>query len=273
METTDKMDKMDKVNELTNQLLDSPKMISDKLPWNSWTSCIENSENRVAEWLGKIFSITAFIILLTLLWSTLEPLWANNGAFWGNADTAAMIGAIISILLWACAAFPIAMIIRNTSDGLSASKSNIINLIFLDLPVALIKLAGYVLAMVGLFAAVSALLSFITTLNISNGLGKDFSDLAGIGTMGTTILFEIMENIGMGDFSRMMAEWMHPNLDMSGGDAWTVAGVMGVFGAFIAVLITLVNLYINVVVYQFLYGLASTLVKWVKAPYLPYKAL
>ena len=66
---------------------------------------------------------------------------------------------------------------------------------------------------------------------------------------------------------------MNPNLDLSAGEAWTVAGALWVFGSFIAVVITLINLYINVVIYQFLYGLASTLVKWVKGPYLPFKSL
>ena len=266
------METNEKVNEMTNQLLDAPKMVSDKLPWNSWTACIEDSENKIAGWVGKIFQVLALATCLMILWGTLEPLWADSGAMWQGAETKGLISAIISILLWACAAFPIAQIIRNVGDGLGSSKSNTIGLVFLDIPVALIKMAGYILAMIGLFAAVSALVSFITTLNIGNAMGMEMSELTEMASIGTAILFGILSDLGMGQFGDMMTEMM-AGPDMGYGDAWTVAGAMGVFGSFISIVVILVNLYINVMVYQFLYGLASTLVKWVKAPYLPFKSL
>jgi len=275
METTENNEStnnMSTVSELTNQLLDTPKMISNKLPWKNWTSRIEDSENRIAGWFGKIFKIGALVICLGILWYILKFLWINDGNFWGSESTI-LIGGLVSILLWACAAFPIAMIVRNTGDSLGSSKSNIVNLIFLDLPVALIKLSGYILAMIGLFAAASALLSFITTLPIVDILGQQFSGLAEMGSMGTVILFEILAKAGLSEFAAIMSEMMNPNLGMTAGEPWTVSGAMGVFGSFISILVILVNLYINVVVYKFLFGLVSTLVKWVKAPYFPYKAL
>jgi hypothetical protein len=68
---------------------------------------------------------------------------------------------------------------------------------------------------------------------------------------------------------------MNPDLGMlgMGGEAWTMAGALGVFGSFIAVLLTLINLYINVVIYKFFFGLVSTLVNWIKGPYLPFKSM
>ena len=268
------METNEKVNEMTNQLLDAPKMVSDKLPWNNWTACIEDSENKIAGWIGKIFQVLALATCLMIIWGTLEPMWANSGAMWKGegAEIDQMIGNILSILLWVCIAFPIAQIIRNVGDGLGGSKSNTINLVFLDIPVALIKMAGYILAMVGLFAAVSALVSFITTLDVGNAMGMDMSELTEMGSIGTAILFGILSDLGMGQFGDMMTEMM-AGPSMGNGDAWTVAGAMGVFGSFVSIVVILVNLYINVMVYQFLYGLASTLVKWIKAPYLPFKSL
>ncbi|MEJ6775898.1 MAG: hypothetical protein QNK85_01065 [Crocinitomicaceae bacterium] len=274
METTEKIestDKMAKVNELTNQLLDSPKIISEKLPWNNWTSCVEDSENRIAGWIGKVFQVLALASCIMILFGTLEKLWENSGKMW-QGETEAIISAVLSILLWTCAAFPIAQIIRNIGDSLGSSKSNTIGLVFLDLPVAMIKMAGYILAMMGLFVAISALLSFITTLNIVNAMGMDLLVLTEMGSMGTAILFGLLNDLGMTQFGEMMTDMMAgPN--MGYGGAWTVAGAIGVFGSFISIVVILVNLYINVMVYQFLYGLASTLVKWLKAPYLPFKSL
>ena len=267
------METNEKVNEMTNQLLDAPKMVSDKLPWNNWTACIEDSENKIAGWIGKIFQVLALATCLMIIWGTLEPIWADSGAMWKGegAEIDEMISNILSILLWVCIAFPIAQIIRNVGDGLGNSKSNTIGLVFLDIPVAIIKMAGYILAMVGLFAAVATLVNFITTLNVSDG-GVDVAELTAGASLATNTLFSMMNELGMGQFAEMMGDMM-AGPDMGDGDAWTVAGAMGVLGSFISIVVVLVNLYINVMVYQFLYGLASTLVKWVKAPYLPFKSL
>ncbi|MEJ6755445.1 MAG: hypothetical protein QNK78_00400 [Crocinitomicaceae bacterium] len=276
METTEQIKK---VKELTNQLLDSPKMINDKLPWNSWTSQVEDSENRIAGWIGKIFHIGALLILLALLWRTLEPLWINDGAWWMNAETNAIIGGLLGVILWALAAFPISQIIRKTSDNIISSNSGIVRLVFLELPIALIKLSGYIIAMLGLFAAVSAVLSFVTTLDIPGSIyvGDLFNDLKEMGSLATTALFELLnEFTGInvsGAYNEMLQTSPMADAGLLSDYAWTTQGAMTVFVSFIAVLGTLINLYINVVIYNFLYGLISTLVAWIKAPYLPFKSL
>ena len=276
METTEQIKK---VKELTNQLLDSPKMINDKLPWNSWTSQVEDSENRIAGWIGKIFHIGALLILLALLWRTLEPLWINDGAWWMNAETNAIIGGLLGVILWALAAFPISQIIRKTSDNISSSNSGIVRLVFLELPIALIKLSGYIIAMLGLFAAVSAVLSFVTTLDIPGSIyvGDLFNDLKEMGSLATTALFELLnEFTGInvsGAYNEMLQTSPMADAGLLSDYAWTTQGGLAVFVSFIAVLGTLINLYINVVIYNFLYGLISTLVAWIKAPYLPFKSL
>lgn len=278
-DTTETTDKMSKVKELTNQLLDSPKMISDKLPWNNWTSQVEDSENRIAGWIGKIFHIGAFLILLALLWRAFEPLWINEGALWKNAETTAIIGSLLGAILWALAAFPVAQIIRKTSGSISSSSSGIVRLIFLELPIALIKLSGYIIAMLGLFAAVSAVLSFITTLNIPGSMyvGELFNNLQAMGSIATTALFELLNEFAdinfSGAYNKMLQSSSMTNTGLLSDSAWTTQGAMTVFGSFIAVLVTLINLYINVVIYKFLFGLVSTLVTWIKSPYLPFKSL
>ena len=92
--------------------------------------------------------------------STLPETDDYYGGFDGN-DAMGIIGMLIGMLLWTYAAFPISKIVSNVGDNIGSSKSGIIHLIFLDLPVSIIKVAGYVLAMVGLFAAIGATLSFL----------------------------------------------------------------------------------------------------------------
>ena len=163
----------------------------------------------------------------------------------------------------------------NVGDNLGASKSGIIHLIFLDLPISIIKVAGYVLAMVGLFGAIGATLSFVTTLDIGGGLGDMTAGLVEMASMGTTALFGMLSDSPAYAIADAMDAVLNPDLSMLGygGDAWTIAGAMGVFAAFIGVLLTLINLYINIVIYKFFFGLVSTLVNWIKGPYLPFKSL
>jgi len=287
---------MDKINDLTNQLLDSPKMVGSKLPWNNWNSCVEDSENSIAGWIGKIFSIGAFALLLGLLYAVISPIWADvssdpevyqNGFFFtmGEDDAGvwgfqmkgfmAIIGLLVGTLFWAYAAFPISQVVRNIGDSIAESKSNIINLIFLDVPVALIKLAGYLIAMVALFAALGGVIEFLTTLSLGgSNLGDMTSGLTQFASMGTTALFGALSDTPLNEVSTAMAAMLNPDLSEFGsGDAWTVAGAMGVFGSFVAILFILINLYVNVVIYQFLFGLISSLVNWIKGPYLPFKSL
>ena len=40
---------MDKIQNLINQLLDLPKMVNEKLPWNTWNSCMNDSEGNLAK--------------------------------------------------------------------------------------------------------------------------------------------------------------------------------------------------------------------------------
>jgi hypothetical protein len=289
---------MDKINDLTNQLLDSPKMVGSKLPWNNWNSCVEDSENSIAGWIGKIFSIGAFALLLGLLYAVISPIFADvstdpevyqNGFFfaYGSDDAGewgyqmkgfmAIIGLLVGTLLWAYAAFPISQVVRNIGDSIAESKSNIINLMFLDVPVALIKLAGYLLAMIALFAALGGVIEFLTTLTLGGvNIAGMTSGLTEAASMGTTALFGILNDTPLNDVSTAMAAMLNPDLSQlfgNGGDAWTILGAMGVFVSFVAILFVLINLYVNVVIYQFLFGLISSLVNWIKGPYLPFKSL
>ena len=66
-------------------------------------------------------------------------------------------------------------------------------------------MTGYILAMVGLFTAVSALISFITTLDVGNAMGMKMSELTEMGSIGTAILFGILSDLGMCQFDEMMA--------------------------------------------------------------------
>lgn len=56
-------------------------------------------------------------------------------------------------------------------------------------------------------------------------------------------------------------------------DGWTWDGLSSVALSYVSVLVVLIQLFISLAVYHFLYALVTTFVKWIKGPYLPFKSL
>ena len=46
-----------------------------------------------------------------------------------------------------------------------------------------------------------------------------------------------------------------------------------VIGAYVNVIVTLILLFVNIIIYKWLYTLATTFVNWISGPYLPFKSL
>ena len=159
------------MEKILTQLFDLPKMINSKLPMNNFNSMVEDSEHNVANWTGKFYTVSALVILLTSLMYVLSPIW--NG---GMGEGSAIVGNVLSMLIWVYAAFPIAQVVRSTGDSLASSKSSIVDFIFRDLAVANIKLLGHVGALVALFGAICMTLTWATSLDVSGGVMTGWTD-------------------------------------------------------------------------------------------------
>ena len=56
-------------------------------------------------------------------------------------------------------------------------------------------------------------------------------------------------------------------------DSWSLDGVATLLSMFASVLVVFIILFIALPIWEFIYGLISTLIKWIKGPYIPHKAL
>ena len=54
---------------------------------------------------------------------------------------------------------------------------------------------------------------------------------------------------------------------------WSVDGLLQLFVMYIAPLVILIQLFITLAIYHFVYGLISTFLNWIKGPYFPIKVL
>ena len=150
------------MEKILNKLLDLPQVVNSKLPGNTFNSWVQDSESNLPSWVGKFYTVSALVVLLTSLVVILSPIWSG-----GMGEKMDILANILSMLIWVYAAFPISQVIRAAGDSLAVSKSGTIDFIFRDLAIANIKIFGYVAALVALFGAFAMTLSWATSLNVS----------------------------------------------------------------------------------------------------------
>jgi len=257
------------MKKILNQVLDLPQMINTKLPMNNFNSWMKDSEGNIASWVGKFYTVSALVVLVGSLIAVLSPIWSG-----GMGTGIDIVGNGLTILIWVYAAFPITQVIRSAGNSLAESKSSIVNFIFKDLAIANIKLVGHVAALVALFGALAMSISWVTTLNISGDFGTSWINnidyayglpMAAVAKLTSMVDLEFIGNI-------LANDWTNWDPTMASDAAWSLKGFYAVVWEYVGVVAILAKLYVVVALYHFFYGVISSLVNWIKSPYLPFKA-
>lgn len=251
-----------------NQLLDLPMMINGKLPWNSWNSCMDDSQGNLAKWTGDFFRVGAFVMVAFSLWNSVNGLLGIEG------DGMAMAGTVLSTLLWVYAIFPIAQVVRSAGDGLSESKSDTVGLVFHDIPMAIIKVFGTVTALIALFGALAMTFSWLTTVDVSTEYNAGMMDLMNWGyatVASATEAFMAMFGLEyVGGIITAFYDWTTGGA-MTGGN-WDPADLVTVGWNFVGVAIILAQMYVTLALYSFYWNILNTLFNFIKNPYLPFRS-
>jgi hypothetical protein len=66
-------------------------------------------------------------------------------------------------------------------------------------------------------------------------------------------------------------DWTNWDPTMASGSAWSWNGLMSVAWEYVGVAVALAILYVVLAIYKFFYGIITSLVNWIKSPYLPLK--
>jgi hypothetical protein len=256
------------MEKILNKLIDLPQMINSKLPGNTFNASVENSEGNIPKWVGKFYSISALLVLLASLMVTLSPIWSG-----GMGEKLDILANILSMLIWVYAAFPISQVIRAAGDSLASSKSGTIDFIFKDLAIANIKVFGHVAALVALFGAFAMTLSWVTTMNISGDFSTEWtSNIAYAYALPMAATAELANALHLEFLGNILAnDWTNWDPTMAAGEAWSLNGFYSVVWEYVGVAVVLAKLYVSLAIYKFFYSIISSLVNWIKSPYLPFK--
>jgi len=258
------------MKKLINQLLDLPMMINGKLPWNSWNSCMDDSQGNLAKWTGDFFRVGAFVMVVCSLWDSVNGLMGIEG------DGMAMAGTVLSTLLWVYAIFPIAQVVRSAGDGLSVSKSDTVGLVFHDIPMAIIKVFGTVAALIALFGALAMTFSWFTTVDVSTAYDAGMTGYMSWGyeiVISATEAFMAMfglEYIG-GIISGFYA-WTEGGASTMVEGNWNMDNLINVGWTYVGVALILAQMYVTLALYSFYWNILNTLFNFIKNPYLPFRS-
>lgn len=256
------------MKKLINQVLDFPMMVNGKLPWNSWNSCMDDSQGNLAKWTGDFFRVGAFVMVVTSLVASIQGLMGIEG------DALAMVGMVLSTLLWVYAIFPIAQVVRSAGDGLSESKSDTVGLVFHDLPMAIIKVFGTVTAMIALFGAVAMTFSWLTTIDVATSTDAGMMEWMNWGyTTVASATEAFMAMFGLDYVGGIIAgfyAWTEGGA-MTGGN-WEMANLVTVGWTYVGVAVILAQMYVTLALYSFYWSILNTLFNFIKNPYLPFRS-
>ena len=256
------------MEKIINFILDFPQMVNQKLPNNCFNEMMDNSEESVSDWTGKIFKVGALVVLVGMLWSV-----ANGGMEAVNgAEGAGKVAAAICTLILIYAAFPIAQVVRSAGDSLAASNSKMVDFFFKDFILANIKALGHITALVALFGAICS------TVGLAFGTGGMSLDPALYGGFEYSYALPIdamaafMGMLGLEFIGGFLNDFFTWDLATSDATGHNLDAVFAVGWKYVQVVLILAKLYVAIAFYHFFWGVLNTFFNWIKSPYLPFKS-
>lgn len=262
------------MNKLYQKALSLHTALNKRLAVSVTTNKLEtiDSSGGVRHLAVLIFQVLSIVVLVFMLYSTGRGL--INYFQEGGHSAMQMAGSVITGIVCLYAAFPISQLIRNRGESLQGEHSGMVIFVFGDAAKMLIRLSGELVALTLVVHAISK--TFATIFNtevfysmgIMDFMGSYYTMAAGVLTAFTGFLqwgLELIHiNINIGDYLIVSR-----SADGLVTGEWTTQGIADAGSAYVIALWGLISLYISLSIYQFVYVLVASLVKWVSSPYLP----
>ncbi len=192
------------------------------------------------------------------------------------------VGYLLALFFWLYALIPLVNVVRFAGNEIASSRGNMLELLIRDVPLALIRAAGYIAALIALFSAIGYTITWLTSINLgvgsnvwgdAGGILSSFSEFSNIGIVAIASLLEVSDV-----FSSVNPEMLMSKLTdtMSEGSliGWLdTDDLVIVIGAYWNVVVTLIVLFVNLIIWKWVYTLGHTFIRFVSGPYFPHKSL
>jgi len=241
-------------------------MVNQKIFNSKLNSVVDDfdSQNGIRFYAKTIYQVAALIVLLAMEYAII------TGAldYFQNSDatTLGKVGSVLTFILLAYSAFPIANVIRSRGDSLGGTHNGMVEFIFKDFVLANIRIVGEVIAITGLFVAFTSTLSFLFDSALMNSSGDSMlSSISPLYALPAGAISELSSMVHLDYLSDKINSFVTYKLDvnLSFGDGWSFNNLGMVANSYINVVIGLAVLYVNLAIYKFLYSIIAALVDFV----------
>jgi len=256
------------MKQIFSKILDFPQLVNQKIMNAKLNSVVDefDSQNGIRAYVKTIYQIAALVFLLGMEYGVLK---AALGFFSDPAvSMIGKVGSILTLLLMAYSAFPIAHVIRSRGESLGGTHHGMVGFIFKDFVVTNIKIVGEVAAIGALFVAFNATLSFVFCTSLFSASSDSMvSMLSGLYSYPMTAATSLIAAIPFFDLS-MITNALHSfsgfTLDSAqNAGGWSIENLGMVCNSYINVIIGLAALYVNLAIYNYLYSIVAALVNFV----------
>lgn len=255
-------------------LLDFPGMVNQKIMNAELNSAVSNfdSQGGIRSYTASIYQLISLLVLLSMEVSVIMGAIDFMGS---EATGLAKAGSILTTVLMMYSAFPISHIIRSRGESLGNSHNGMVGFMFKDFVTTNLLMLGEIAAVSGFICATCFGLSFLFDNNLYCAcLSASMLDVVSwVTTLPMDGLNALLSALRLDFLSGVIANVTSFRLDDAGnfnGDMlWNRHDLLMVGGAYINVMLGLAVVYVNLAIYNYVYGLVDSLSKWLQSPTLP----
>jgi len=255
------------MNKIFSQILDFPQKVNQKFFNAKLNSVVGDfdSQSGVRSYVKIIYQIAALVVLFAIEYAIIT----SALDYFQNSDTSALgkAGSVLTFILLAYSAFPIANVIRSRGDSLGGAHNGMVEFVFKDFVLTNIKIVGEVIAITGLFVAFVSTLSFLFDTSLLNSSGGDgmLDSISPLYALPGAAIAELTSMVHLNYISDQLSAFATYKLDTAQnlGNGWNLGNLGMVANSYINVIIGLAVLYVNLAIYRFLYNIIAALVNFI----------
>jgi hypothetical protein len=253
------------MKQIISKILDFPQMVNQKVMNAKLNSVVDefDSQNGIRSYVKTIYQIAALVFLLGMEYGIVKA------ALEFFSDPAVTIvgkaGSVLTLILMAYSAFPIAQVIRSRGESLGGAHHGMVEFVFKDFVVTNIRIFGEVAAIVALFAAFNATLSFAFGTSLFSGSSDSIVGMmSGMYSFPMQTTTALLSSLRMDIIANALNSFSGFTLDSAqNASGWNLENLGMVCNSYINVIIGLAALYVNLAIYKFLYSIVAALVNFV----------
>ena len=255
-------------------LLDFPGMVNQKIMNAGLNTAVSNfdSQGGIRSYTASIYQLVSLLVLLSMEIAIVMGAMDFMGS---DASGLAKAGSMLTTVLMMYSAFPISHIIRSRGESLGASHNGMVGFMFKDFVTTNLLMLGEIAAVSGFICATCLSLSFLFDTNLycvcmnSSMLGVvgwvTSLPMDGLNALLAALRLDYLSGV----ITNVTAFRLDEAATFNGDMLWNRHDLLLVGGAYVNVMLGLAVVYVNLAIYNYMFGLVDSLSKWMQNPTLP----